>query len=67
MEFTKKFLKEKLFTGPWFNSKKLELKDISIDELLDIQDNQVSARVEGWTSEGSTNTASSYHFRNCFL
>ena len=50
MEFTKKFLKEKLFTGPWFNSKKLELNDISIDELLEIQDNQVSARVEGWTS-----------------
>ena len=54
MEFTKndKVFKNKIFTDPWFNSEQIEFNYVSIDELPDIQPNQLSKRVEKWTSEG---------------
>ena len=33
--------------------KKIDFNDINIDELLDIQHNQLAARVERWVYEGS--------------
>ena len=52
IEFTKVF-KNKIFTDPWIDSEKIEFNDISIDELLDAQNNQLLSRVERWTYEGS--------------
>ena len=50
IEFTKN---DEVFKNNWFNSEKIEFNDINIDELLDIQQNQFSLRVEKWTYEGS--------------
>ena len=48
-----KFLKNKIFADPWFESEKIEINYINIDELNGIQHNQLSSRVERWTNEGS--------------
>ena len=50
IEFTKN---HEVFKNNWFDSEKIEFNDINIDELLDIQQNQFSLRVEKWTYEGS--------------
>ena len=50
IEFTKN---DEAFKNPWFDSEKIEFNDINIDELLDIQQNQFSLRVEKWAYEGS--------------
>ena len=50
IEFTKN---DEVFKNNWFDSEKIEFNDINIDELLDIQQNQFSLRVEKWTYEGS--------------
>ena len=47
------FLKNKVFPDTWHHSEKLEFNDTNIDDLLDIQPNQLSSRVERWTYEGS--------------
>ena len=54
IEFTKndKVFKNRIFADPWFDSEKIEFNDTNIDELLDIQHNQLSSRVERWTYEG---------------
>ena len=43
IEFTKN---DEVFKNNWFDSEKIEFNDINIDELLDIQQNQFSLRVE---------------------
>lgn len=52
IEFTKnnKVFKNKIFADPWFDSDKIEFKDINIDDVLDIQ---LSSRVERRTYEES--------------
>ena len=45
--------KSKIFADPWLDSEKLEFNDTNINELLDIQHNQLSLRVERWTYEGA--------------
>ena len=66
-EFTKndEAFKNKILKGPWFDSEKLEFNGTNIDELLDIQHNQLSSRVERWTYERSSwtiNLIIQYHF-----
>ena len=55
IEFSKnqEAFKNKIFADPWLDSEKLEFNDTNIDELLDIQHNQLSLRVERWIYEGS--------------
>ena len=43
-----KFFK-KIFADLWFDSEKIKFNDAIIDELLHIQYNQHSSRVERWT------------------
>ena len=55
MRFTKndERFKNKMFVESWFDSEKIEFNGINIDELLDIQYNQLSSRIESFTYEGS--------------
>ena len=51
--------KSKIFTDPWFDLEEIEFSYINIDELIDIQNNQLSSRVERWIHEGSDWTVNS--------
>ena len=55
LEFEKeeKVLKEIMFLDRWPNSYKKVYNDITIDKLLDKQQNDLSVRIENWTHEGS--------------
>ena len=49
LEITKddEVFKSKIFAKAWFDSEKIAINDISINELLVIQHNQLLLRVEG--------------------
>ena len=48
-----KFLKTKYLQNYGSIEKKIEFNDVNVDDLLDIQHNQLSSRVERWMYEGS--------------
>ena len=69
IEFTKNDepFKNKIFADPWFGVERFKFKNITIDEILDIQHKRLSSRVENWTYEVSGWTIYSIIQHQCVI